>query len=115
MFLLGIIYGFTILTYWQASSDYSDQMCNSLFTCLIINFDQAFKNDGGLGGYLDPAYGDGEITSPKRIIFDNIFNFIVLILIVELLAGIIIDTFSEMRDENKQRMFELNNECFVCG
>ena len=115
VFLGCCVYWLTIVAYWTFHSYYSDKDCESLLISFIINFDQTFKNDGGIGGYLETPYSNGEITSYSRIIYDNLYNFIVMILVVELVAGIIIDTFSEMRVSKETRKQELNSECFICG
>lgn len=36
-----------------------------------------------------------------RVAFDQLFNFIVLILIIEIVSGIIIDTFSNLRERQQ--------------
>ena len=100
------IYCLSLFSYWHFYSDYEDKTCDNLLTCVIVNIDQTFKNDGGIGGFLNDSY-DFDIdknessVSYARIIFDNVFNFIIMMLIVELLAGIIIDKFSELRENNE--------------
>ena len=61
VFLGCCIYWLTVFTYWGFHQFYADGSCNSLLNCFIINFDQTFKNGGGIGGYLDPAYSNGDI------------------------------------------------------
>ena len=43
------------------------------------------------------------------------YNFIVLVLILEILGGIIIDTFAELRSEDEEKKSDMNNYCFICG
>lgn len=38
-----------------------------------------------------------------------------LILLIEILGGLIIDTFAELRQESKERENDMNNVCFICG
>lgn len=38
-------------------------------------------------------------TLDSKSIFDFVYNFVVLILVIEILSGIIIDTFAELRSE----------------
>ena len=83
------------------------------------------QNDGGIGGYFGgvrsayTAY-QGELTGQvnidyDRVIFDNLFNIIVLVLLMEILAGIIIDKFVDLR-QNQEFIFEdSSNKCFICG
>ena len=49
------------------------------------------------------------------MIYDNVYNFMILILVIQLVAGIIIDTFSLMRESNETRDQEMKSECFICG
>ena len=118
-FLIMVIYSLSLLSYWHFHSYYEQKTCDNLLTCVMVNIDQTFKNDGGIGSYLSNSYelDDSQKVhiSYYRIIFDNIFNFIVLMLIVELLGGIIIDKFSELREANEKQKEEMNNSCFICG
>lgn len=96
------IYTLSLFSYWMFYEYYENWACDNLLTCVIVNIDQTFKNDGGIGGFLTESYWRDEQSlfdiSYGRIIFDNVFNFIVMMLIAELLAGIIIDKFSELRE-----------------
>jgi hypothetical protein len=78
-----------------------------MLTCYIITFDQTFKNDGGLGGYLSSAYTQKNETvsvNSDRVLFDNIAFLLVGILLIEIVSGIIIDTFAELRQKNNDIM-----------
>jgi hypothetical protein len=63
--------------------------------------------------------GEGDVAYRNidygRILFDQIFNFIILMLIVQLLAGIIIDTFGELRTQMHEIEEDSQSNCFVCG
>jgi hypothetical protein len=50
-----------------------------------------------------------------RIVFDNLFNFIILILIIQIISGIIIDTFSNLREKQEYVNEDVVNRCFICG
>ena len=114
-----IIYSLSLLSYYYFYQYYENSTCDNLLTCVIVNIDQTFKNDGGIGSFLTESYENnsesGLEISYSRIIFDNLFNFVVLMLIVELLAGIIIDKFSELRESNEKKIEEFSNACFICG
>jgi hypothetical protein len=51
----------------------------------------------------------------ERIVFDNLFNFIILILIIQVVAGIIIDTFTMLREREENIVEDTQNYCFICG
>ena len=71
---------------------------------------------GGIGDNIASPYDDeGDNVDYGRIAYDNLTNFILMILILEILAGLIIDTFGSLRDEANARDQDLNNNCIICG
>jgi hypothetical protein len=84
----------------------------------MVVIDQTFKSDGGVGGFLNPAYP--QVSSDKddsfsygRVIFDNIFNLVLIILVIQILSGIIIDTFATLREKRDAITEDDKRECFV--
>lgn len=43
------------------------------------------------------------------------FNLILVILVVEIISGIIIDTFGALREEHNKITESLENKCMICG
>ena len=52
---------------------------------------------------------------PFRVIYDMVFFFIVIIIVLNLIFGVIIDTFADLRSEKQQKEETLKNSCFICG
>jgi len=50
-----------------------------------------------------------------RVIYDLIFFFIVIIIVLNLIFGVIIDTFADLRSEKQNKEEVLRNSCFICG
>lgn len=50
-----------------------------------------------------------------RVVYDLLFFFIVIIIVLNLIFGVIIDTFADLRSEKQQKDEILRNTCFVCG
>ena len=50
-----------------------------------------------------------------RVVYDLLFFFIVIIIILNLIFGVIIDTFADLRSEKQQKDEILRNTCFICG
>ena len=122
LFLLIIVtYMFSILAYSQFHEDYNDPLtnsCYSLWSCLVVTFDQSYKNDGAIGGFLPSPFKSttNELDVEwDRFFFDYMFNLIIAVLLIEILSGIIIDKFSELREENEEKMKDNMSECFICG
>lgn len=81
-------------------------------------FDSTFKFDGGFTGLFaktDSEYIESDFKVNAKAIYDFLYNFIILVLIIEILAGIIIDTFGELRSESDEKSRDKKNYCFICG
>lgn len=50
-----------------------------------------------------------------RVVYDLLFFFIVIIIVLNLIFGVIIDTFADLRSEKQQKELILKNTCFICG
>jgi hypothetical protein len=50
-----------------------------------------------------------------RYIIDLLFYLLVLIILINIVFGIIIDTFSELRETRKQKNTDMKEFCFICG
>lgn len=95
---------FSLIIYYAFYEKYVDnegvEVCDSLLECFSVVFDSTFKNDGGfsgLFGYNPNLYVENDFIINVQAIFEFLYNFLVLILIIEILSGIIIDTFAELR------------------
>lgn len=50
-----------------------------------------------------------------RVIYDLLFYFIVIIIVLNLIFGVIIDTFADLRSEKQKKEEILKTTCFICG
>ena len=50
-----------------------------------------------------------------RVVYDLLFFFVVIIIVLNLIFGVIIDTFADLRSEKQQKDEILKNTCFICG
>ena len=50
-----------------------------------------------------------------RVVYDLLFFFLVIIIVLNLIFGVIIDTFADLRSEKQQKEEILKNTCFICG
>jgi len=50
-----------------------------------------------------------------RVVYDLLFFFLVIIIILNLIFGVIIDTFADLRSEKQTKDDILRNTCFICG
>ena len=97
-------YIFAIFAYTYFGNQFPDEACTSFFQCFLVMFDKTFKTTGGVGGFLTLAYPsdflvEGSHIEYARFVWDNLFNIIMVIGIVQIISGIIIDTFGALRHE----------------
>ena len=104
-------------------------MCDTLFMCLVYVLDYGMLNGGGIGDVLYSSYrlvlllevfytllvvqaGKDFLV---RIIYDVSFWAILSITVINLIFGVIIDTFGDLRAERQAAEERLNNTCFICA
>ncbi|XP_037951904.1 inositol 1,4,5-trisphosphate receptor [Teleopsis dalmanni] len=96
------------------STDAKERACDSLVMCIVTTLNQGLRNGGGIGDILRaPSSKEGLFAA--RVIYDLLFFFIVIIIVLNLIFGVIIDTFADLRSEKQQKELILKNTCFICG
>ncbi|XKL65729.1 hypothetical protein PGB90_009149 [Kerria lacca] len=91
-----------------------ERACESLLMCIVTTLNQGLRNGGGIGDILRQP-SSVERMFPARVIYDLLFFFIVIIIVLNLIFGVIIDTFADLRSEKQQKETDLKNTCFICG
>ena len=113
-----MMYVFSLFAYYWLSESYTRSYCDSTWKCLLTAIDRSFKYDGGLGGFLTPSneVKPNDVTYfMVRFAFDNIYFILLMIIMINIVSGIIIDTFGTLREELNEYNFDLENYCFICG
>ena len=66
---------------------------------------------------MDNPYtqADADTLQMSRFIFDNLFNLILNIIMINIIAGIIIDSFARLRDEDEKLTKDMKDNCLVCS
>ena len=96
------------------SSEVKERACDSLIMCIITTLNQGLRNGGGIGDVLRSPSS----TEPLfifRVIYDLLFYFILIVITLNLIFGVIIDTFADLRSEKQQKDEIIRNTCFICG
>lgn len=109
---LVIVYIFALVGFWLFDADFQDN-CPSLLTCTVTVFDKGFKNNGGIGAYLD-TWEVGTLRL-GRLAYDNLYNIIIMIIMLNIVQGIIIDTFAVLREMHERNTEDRENKCYICG
>jgi len=91
-----------------------ENACDSLLMCIVFTMNNGLRSGGGIGDVLRaPSRGDRYFTA--RVVYDLLFFFIVIIIVLNLIFGVIIDTFADLRSEKQTKEEILKNSCFICG
>ena len=110
--LMGSMIGFK---FFQDNYEAQQQgECIDFLHCFISTSYVGFINSGQLSSKLGNLPPDDPMWAP-RLLFDFVFFIIVGVLLFSMVSGIIIDTFSSIREESAQREDTLRNVCFICG
>ncbi|XP_041860303.1 inositol 1,4,5-trisphosphate receptor type 3 isoform X1 [Melanotaenia boesemani] len=97
----------------EGESD-SERACDTLLMCIVTVLNHGLRNGGGVGDVLRKP-SKNEPLFPARVIYDLLFYFIVIIIVLNLIFGVIIDTFADLRSEKQKKEEILKTTCFICG
>lgn len=64
---------------------------------------------------FSPVWLHQEPLFAARVIYDLLFFFMVIIIVLNLIFGVIIDTFADLRSEKQKKEEILKTTCFICG
>jgi len=94
-------------------------MCGSFFYCFISNFNFGIRTDGGIARWLIPIKFKDENSSIKhfigRYLYEVMFFIVLILILLNIIFGIIIDTFAELSEEQRKMEHDKHEKCFICG
>jgi len=115
--IMCLVYFYSVVgfLYFRSAYFYEERyLCENLMMCFITTVNYGLRSPGGIGDLLlTPRWDDGNYWT--RFIFDFTFFLVVLILALNLILGIIIDTFAELRQLQDTRYREMKEKCFICN
>uniref|UniRef100_A0A8C1N0L9 Inositol 1,4,5-trisphosphate receptor n=1 Tax=Cyprinus carpio TaxID=7962 RepID=A0A8C1N0L9_CYPCA len=98
----------------EEDEDSTERVCDTLLMCIITVLNHGLRNGGGIADVLRKLSKE-EPMFPARVVFDLLFFFIVIIIVLNLIFGVIIDTFADLRSEKQRKEEILKTTCFICG
>uniref|UniRef100_A0A8B9NIR8 Inositol 1,4,5-trisphosphate receptor n=1 Tax=Accipiter nisus TaxID=211598 RepID=A0A8B9NIR8_9AVES len=98
----------------ETDADQWERACDTLLMCIVTVLNHGLRNGGGVGDILRKPSKD-ESLFPARVVYDLLFFFIVIIIVLNLIFGVIIDTFADLRSEKQKKEEILKTTCFICG
>ncbi|XP_072540577.1 inositol 1,4,5-trisphosphate-gated calcium channel ITPR1 isoform X5 [Salminus brasiliensis] len=98
----------------DAEEDDVERACDSLWMCMITVLSHGLRSGGGVGDVLRKPSKEEPLFA-ARVIYDLLFFFLVIIIVLNLIFGVIIDTFADLRSEKQRKEEVLKTTCFICG
>ena len=93
------------------------QLCQDEFSCLMASLNFGLRAGGGIADAIEKMKYDPENQWRYFVytLFDLSNYIIICILLLNLIFGMIIDAFGDLRDEKNSDEQDMKNVCFICG
>lgn len=114
-FAVVVIFIFTTVSFIYFQSYYDAEVnmfCDDLLHCFFSTVYFGIRAGGGIGDFLVQANQQDYWT---RMIYDMFFYIVIIVVMLNIVFGIIIDTFGDLRDRKREAEEDINNVCFICG
>lgn len=89
-----------------------ENICGSYLQCFLYLMNYGIRSGSGVGFGIKKIGQAGYWT---EFIFDWVFYFIVILIIINIINGIIVDTFQALREQNNEIEDIKYNVCFICS
>lgn len=116
-----ILWMYSIIAFTMLRQNYVNEdlpgarMCDTLLDCFMVTTREGLIMGGGMGDYL-PGRAISHFDSYMgRWAFDLTQFLLVIIVLLNIIFGIIIDTFSAMREATETAASDMKNVCTMCG
>ena len=110
---------FAMLMFQYSPHDAGDEnlVCSNFYSCAILMLNTGLRNGGGIGESLWVYNFDFHPLSwfGLNTLFNFFFFIVVNAIMLNVVFGIIIDSFAARRDEQKEHLFHKINQCTICG
>jgi len=88
--------------------------CDNMWQCFLTTLNAGLRAGGGIGDVILADTFNWANYAPK-VVFDLSFFIIITTIGLNIIFGIIVDTFSELRDERYRIMEDMQSLCFICS
>ncbi len=88
--------------------------CSTLLECYITLFNNGVRSGGGIADIL-PERDFHTFLYFERYIHDMIFFVAVILMLMNMINGVIVSAFGQIREETTALEDDVKNVCFICG
>jgi hypothetical protein len=119
------VYIFTIFGFYYIHDDFYNEEsaqneCQTMVKCFGTFMRNGLIFGGGIGDYMAGELGqvpnhNNEEKFVGRALYDLLFFIIVIVLLLNIVFGIIIDTFASLRESQGEQKEQMTQKCAVCS
>jgi len=105
-----VMYNYAFIAFYKFRPDFGDKVCTSIIDCTTTTIYQGMRSDIGsaLNG-VDPNSSNWY----SRFAYDLSYFIIITTVLMNVIFGIILDTFGSLRDATSEREEYMNNTSFI--
>ncbi len=92
-----------------------ENFCQNLLECTINFFNHGVRAGGGIGDIIEQKSFDVMSLYLLRWVSDLVFYITVILLLLNMINGVIVSTFSQIREESNEKEEDIKNKCFICN
>jgi hypothetical protein len=115
--ILILLYSSISFLYFQDSyfsSDLNENICQSYLQCFLSMFNYGIRS-GGIGDFSGYKSFSDTKNYWGNFIFNWIFYFTIVLIMINIVNGIIVDTFQDLREQSSLKLDSLTNVCYICS
>ncbi|EFC42710.1 predicted protein [Naegleria gruberi] len=105
-----MIFAFVPETFYLKSDNSDKQfLCDSAADCMLNTLNYGLRTGGFFEDQFTPSWGIW-----TREIINMLFILVVIVVLFEVVFGIILESFAELRENREKTEDRLKNKCFIC-
>jgi hypothetical protein len=111
-------YYYLIDSFWNSSfGDAGENQCTTVFHCFLTVFSLGPRSSGSIGDMMvrESYKPENRVKWYVRFFYDVTAMIIVNITGLNIIFGIIIDTFAALRDKRTKMVLNMTTVCFICS
>ena len=117
MYLMSNLYFFFYNNDFEKEINYyEDNNCETLIFIFLTALDSGLRARGCLGDSANKiSYKRNKIHYIFRLLLDDIFFFLIVIIMIDLVFGIVLRSFDKLQHINYKYYYDKTNHCFICN
>jgi hypothetical protein len=111
-------WGFTVDTdmyFDDTIGEYGENQCQSLWLCFLTTVNRGLRSNGGISDVMEIVPYDKLAKYYTMFFFSVSFFLVVKVILQNIVFGIIIDTFAQLRDKKNAIEKDMKTKCLICN